>query len=191
MIEFPLDSLQREDYFSTPDYPSELLTPSGPIMLGDRVVEVSIVQKKTPVTQAHLDAFARFLNDYAKMELPFAVAIKARYVDDEGYLIEWLEEELEPSYWSALFPGCKSAAEVSADQYFKALTLVSISFHPEPAPDDEEIVADYRFCIPESKLLPDNSTNFQRYLDWCDLTDQVHAVKAMLNGHLLGVDLES
>lgn len=34
-------------------------------------------------------------------------------------------------------------------------------------------------------------SHFQQYLDLCDLTDQIHAVKAMLNGHLLGVDLES
>ena len=32
---------------------------------------------------------------------------------------------------------------------------------------------------------------YQRYLDRCDVTDQVLAVKAMLDGSLLGVDLES
>ncbi len=158
-------------------------------MLGDRPVEVAICAK-APVSQPQLDAFARFLNDYAQMESPFAAAIKARYDDKEGDLIEWLEEVLEPVYWAALFPGCKSAAEVSADQYFKALTLCSVRLYPEPAPDDEEIVADYRFCVPESIVLSEHS-RYQRYLDRCDVTDQVLAVKAMMDGRLLGVDLES
>ncbi|MES2952551.1 MAG: hypothetical protein V4858_28820 [Pseudomonadota bacterium] len=188
MIHFPLDSLHRED-LSSPGRPCDLLTPPGPVMLGDRAVEVQI-WAKAPVSQTQLDAFAGFLNDYASMEIPFAAAIKARYDDKEGDLIEWLEEVLEPTYWAALFPGCNSAAEVNADQYFKTLTLCSVSFHPDPAPDDEEIVADYRFCVPESILLPDHP-NCQRYLDRCDLTDQVLAVKAMLDGRLLGVDHES
>ena len=125
-------------------------------MLGDRKVEVEI-WAKAPVSQTQLDAFADFLNDYAQMEPPFAAAIKARHTDDEGDLIEWLEEVLQPAYWAALFPGCNSAAEVSADQYFKALTLCSVRFRPNPAPDDEEIIADYRFCVPESIVLPEHS----------------------------------
>lgn len=189
MIQFLLDSLHSEDC-SYGGPPCDVLTPTGPVMLGDRAVEVAI-WTKAPVSQAQLDAFAHFLNDYAQMEPPFAAAIKARYTDDEGDLIEWLEDVLEPAYWAALFPDCKSAAEVTADHYFKALTLCSVSFHPDPASDDDEIVADYRFCIPKSTLLPEHSTNFLRILEWCDVTDQVLAVKAMLDGRLLGVDLES
>ena len=112
MIHFALDTLQREDC-SSPDEPCELLTPPSPVVLGDRVVEVRI-WAKAPVNQAQLDGFARFLNDYANMEPPFAAAIRARYTDKDGDLIEWLEEILDPPYWVALFPGCKSAAQVDA-----------------------------------------------------------------------------
>jgi hypothetical protein len=191
MIHFSLDTLHREDYGSSPGHPSYLLTPPDTVMLGERVVEVQIIEEQVAVTQAHLDAFARFLNDYASVEAAIARAIKERYESKEGDIIEWLEEILVPAYWSMLFPGCKSPADVSADQYFQALTLVSIRFYSEPKPEDEEIVSDYRFCVPESALLPEDTTRFQRYLDKADLTDQVFAAKVMLDGRLLGVDLES
>ena len=153
-IQFVLDTLHGEEC-SYQGPRCDVLTPPDPVMLGDRAVEVQICQSTGE--PGSVDAFARFLNDYARMELPFATAIKARYDDKEGDLIEWLEEELETAYWAALFPGCNSAAEVSADQYFKALNLCSVRFRPNPAPDDEEITADYRFCVPESIVLQEHS----------------------------------
>ena len=96
MIQFVLDTLHSEDC-SYQGPRCDVLTPPDPVMLGDRAVEVQI-WAKAPVSQAQLDAFARFLNDYARMELPFATAIKGRYDDKEGDLIEWLEEELETAY---------------------------------------------------------------------------------------------
>jgi len=182
--------------FSIDDYPAgsqQTIGDSGyvdlaPVTIGTRQVELT-VWSDNELTQGHLDAFARFLQNYGKFEPAFAAAIKADYERDKN-LAEWMEEVLEPPYWQALFPGCQTAEDVTAEHFFKATTLCSISFYPDRPDDGTEITADYRFCVPESALVREHPHGL-RFADRVDVTDQILAIRAMLDGKLVSVGHES
>ena len=152
------------------------------IAIGGRDIAVSVDASVT----RQLDAFVEFLHQYERFEPAFAAAIKSSYEDHSSLVFDF-EEGLAPSTWQALFPGCKTAADVTAETFFQATTLCGIHLWKD---DDasEKIVADYRFCVANVSGSGHKGLQFGGLVD---VTDQVLAVKAKLDGTVLGVDHES
>ncbi|MEY4560904.1 MAG: hypothetical protein RLZZ618_181 [Pseudomonadota bacterium] len=152
------------------------------IVIGGRDIAISVDMS----VARQLDAFVEFLHHYDRFEPAFAAAIKSSYQDHSALLCD-LEQGLKSSTWQALFPGCKTASDVTATKFFQATTLCGIHLWKDDD-DGEMIVADYRFCV---EKVSESELKGLQFGELIDVTDQVIAVKAKLDGTVLRVDHES
>lgn len=137
---------------------------------------------------ARLDAFARIRQAVVSgfETLPLL----------KNYLLPGLFHGLEAPYLATLFPGCKSAEAVTPEAFFDSLTFCRLGYYDRAddgvSPGQEFVFADYRFLVPE--LIASDMArrdDFVMFGSLHDVTNQVVTAKALLDGSLLDISVES